>query len=379
MDSPIRIGIVGCGQIAQQHLRIYKDLPGAQIVSYCDANRLAAEETAAIFGACDLYEDYRELLARDDIDSVDVCLHNNLHMPVTVAALRAGKHVYCEKPMAGSYRDAEAMLSAAKETGKKLHIQLGTLFTNEARAAKELIDGGEIGEPYFARSSGFRRRNRPYVDGYGTANFVQKRHASGGALYDMGVYHIAQILYLIGNPPVERVSGRTYQKVAMDDARRRESGYDVEEFAVGLVRLEGDKTMELIECWAVNLDDLEGSFVLGDRGGIRLRPFGFFKSVGNLEMNSTVNLQSAKTRWATVVGQGPEFGESQAHWIAALQGKVELLPTAEIALNTMLISEAVYLSHELRREVSADEVREASVSNAISPRDAEHHNGAGPD
>ncbi len=365
MSSPVRIGIIGCGQIAQHHLKTYKDVPGAKIVAYCDANLAAAEEAASTFGAGDVYGDFRELLARDDIDSVDVCLHNNLHMPVTVEALRAGKHVYCEKPMAGSYRDAAAMLSVAKETGKKLHIQLGTLYTNESRAAKELIASGEIGRPYFARSSGFRRRGRPYVDGYGTTSFVQKRHASGGALYDMGVYHIAQMLYLIGNPSVDRVSGRTYQKVAMNETRRRESNYDVEEFAVGLVRFEDDRAMELIECWAANLDEFGSSFILGDQGGIRLHPFGFFKNVGDLEMNATVNLQAAKTRWATVEGKGQEFGESQAHWIAALQGRTELLATAEIALNTMLISEAVYLSHERNREVTAEEVREASISTAV--------------
>src|SRR5437667_4460895 len=131
--------------------------------------------------------------------------------------------------MAGSYRDAAAMLQTAKTTGKKLSIQLATLYSNETRAAKELIDAGELGELYFARSTGWRRRGRPFVDGYGTATFVQKRHSAGGALYDMGVYHISQMLYLLGNPQVTRVSGKTYQKLDMDAKRKSRSGYDVEE------------------------------------------------------------------------------------------------------------------------------------------------------
>ena len=121
-------------------------------------------------------------------------------MPVTVAALEAGKHVYCEKPMAGSYIDAEVMCLKAIETGRKLSIQSRLLFETETKAARAIIDQGFLGKRYHARSYGFRRRGRPYVDGYGTPTFVQKELASGGALYDMGVYHIIQMLYLLDNP-----------------------------------------------------------------------------------------------------------------------------------------------------------------------------------
>src|SRR4029079_631569 len=122
------------------------------------------------------------------------------------------------------------------ETKKKLAIQLATLYSLETRAARELITAGEFGDVYHARSSGYRRRNRPFVDGYGTPTFVQKRNSAGGALYDMGVYHIAQVLYLLSNPKVTRISGKTYQKTAMDEKRRSASGYDVEELGLGLVR-----------------------------------------------------------------------------------------------------------------------------------------------
>lgn len=119
------------------------------------------------------------LLKRDDIEAVDVCLHNNFHAPMSIAAMEAGKHVYCEKPIAGSYRDGAAMLKAARATGKMLHIQLSTLYTQETKAAKILIDGGKLGKLYHARSTGFRRRGRPFVDGYGTTAFTQKATASG--------------------------------------------------------------------------------------------------------------------------------------------------------------------------------------------------------
>jgi predicted dehydrogenase len=286
-------------------------------------------------------------------------------MPATVAALEAGKHVYCEKPMAGSYVDAKTMLDAAAAAGKNLHIQLSTLYANETRAAKDLIDAGELGEVYHARSTGFRRRGRPYVDGYGTPTFVQKRNSAGGALYDMGVYHISRILYLLGNPVVERITGKTYQKIAMDAARQEISGYDVEELGMGFVRFEGDSTLDIIEAWAINLDSFEGSYIVGSKGGVRLDPFGYFHSSGDLDLNANANLGSARSRWNSVKGDGNFYGDSQHHWIAALQGIIPLLPTKDIALNTMLISEGIYLSQKLNREVTADEVREASVSTAV--------------
>jgi predicted dehydrogenase len=269
--------------------------------------------------------------------------------------------------MAGSYADAAAMLATARETGKKLSIQLATLFSNETRAAKELIDAGELGELYFARSTGWRRRGRPFVDGYGTPTFVQKRNSAGGALYDMGVYHISQVLYLLGNAPVARVGGKTYQKTPMDEKRKQTSGYDVEELGVGFVRFAGnDMTMDVIESWAIHLDAFEGSYVVGTRGGVRLSPFGFFRSAGHLDLNATTDLDRAAFRWNNVAGDHAHYAHPQQHWIAAMQGKVPLLPTAEIALSTMLISEGIYLSSQRGCEVAADEVAASSVSTAAA-------------
>jgi predicted dehydrogenase len=366
MAEVIRIGMIGCGQIAQYHLDNYAKMPDrARVIAAADINEACVNATAAKFGIANVYTDFRKMLARDDLDAVDVCLHNNFHRPATEAALAAGKHVYCEKPMAGSYRDAAAMLETAKQTGKKLSIQLSTLYSNETRAAKELIDAGELGELYFARSTGWRRRGRPFVDGYGTPTFVQKKNSAGGALYDMGVYHISQVLYLLGNPKVLRISGKAYQKTGMDARRRETSGYDVEELGVGLVRLSGDLTLDIIEAWAIHLDPFEGSFIVGDKGGVRLQPFGMFKSVGHLDLSSTADLERANFRWSNVVGDHAHYASAQAHWIAALQGKVELLPTAQVALNTMLISEGIYLSSERGSEVTAEEVAEASRSTAV--------------
>ena len=152
----------------------------------------------------------------------------------------------------------------------------------------------------------------------------------------------------------------------MDASRRETSGYDVEELGLGFVKLAGGITLDIIEAWAIHLGGMEGSSLVGDRGGVRLEPFGFFQSLGDLDLDTTVDLdafarRTQDLRAKTGIGDNP-----QQHWAAALQGRVALLPTAELALNTMLISEAIYLSDRLGREVTAEEVMQVSVSTAVT-------------
>ncbi len=364
--DPVRIGVIGVGQIAKHHLETYSRIEGAKVVAAADINADELGRVAERFGIERTYASFRDLLAQDDIQAVDVCLHNNLHAPVTIAALEAGKHVYCEKPMAGAYVDAVRMFEVAKACGRKLSIQLSTLFSKETKAAKRLIDEGKLGRLYHARSTGFRRRGRPFVDGYGTASFVQKEVAAGGALYDMGVYHIARMLYLLGLPEVQRISGKVYQETGMDEGRRQSSGYNVEELGVGFVKFADGVTLDIIESWAIHLGGLEGSSIVGSLGGVRLEPFSFHTTISDMEMNASFELDSADWRWHQLHPEVSAYDSPQHHWIAALQGRVPLLPTAEVALATMLISEGIYHSDRLGREVTREEVLELSVSSALN-------------
>jgi predicted dehydrogenase len=371
--SKIRIGIIGVGIIGKVHLDNYAKIEGAEVVAISDLNESLLQQVAEQYNIPDTYTDFREMLKRDDLDAVDVCLHNNLHAEVTIEALRAGKHVYCEKPIAGSYRDGHRMLEAAKENGKQLHVHLSFLYGQETKAAKLLLDEGHLGKLYHARSTGYRRRGRPYVDGFGSKEFNQKKVASGGALFDMGVYRISQLLYLMNMPAVKRITGKTYQEVDMDETRRQISGFDVEELGLGFVRFEDGITMDIIESWAIHLNDFEGSSLVGNQGGVRFpghtngvyTPFSYHTSVSGMDMDGTFDLGAADYRWHQLQENTDAYDSSQDHWIAALQGRVPLLPTAEIALQTMLISEGIYLSDTLEREVTAEEVIAMSKSQAI--------------
>lgn len=354
----VRIGIIGTGQIGNVHLEEYSKMPDVEIVAVCDAYQPSAEAAAEKYGIPCVYTDYHELLKRDDLQAVDICLHNFLHMPVTIDALNAGFHVYCEKPIADSYKNGLAMLEAAEANHKMLHIQLGHIYTPYARAVKRLMEADALGEIYHARAMGFRRRFRPYVDGYGSANFVQKKYAGGGALYDVGVYHISLMLYLLGLPKITTITGATYQKTAMHEGRRKSSNYDVEELATGFIRFENDLTLDLFESWAVHLDRMEPCTLLGAKGGVKFGPdvFSYHTTLGDMELDCTGDLQTIDTRWRNTIENENAYTSSQAHWIAALQGRIPLLPTAKLALDTMLIQNGIYRSHELKREVTVDEL-----------------------
>lgn len=366
MASKVRVGVIGVGQIGKHHLNNYtQKMPDVEVVAACDIDESELARVAGIYKIPNTYYNFRELLKRDDIEAVDVCVHNNLHMPITVAALEAGKHVYCEKPMAGAYIDALTMYKTAQSLGRKLSIQLNTLFEKPTKAAKAIIDEGLLGHIYHARSTGHRRRGRPFVDGYGTSKFVQKEICGGGALYDMGVYHIAMMLYLLGNPKVLRISGQTYQEIDMDEDRRQQSGYSVEELGLGFVKLSDGLSLDIIEAWAINLNQLDGPSIVGSKGGVRLDPFGYFSSVGDLDLNAGADMAGFDWRLHSLRENADAYDTAQQHWVAALQERVTLLPTAELALNTMLISEGIYQSSRLGREVTAEEVEALSISTAV--------------
>jgi len=362
----IRVGMIGVGQIAKMHLDFYRDIPEAEVVAAADIDEGELNAVSEKYGIPHRYSDFRKMLERDDLDAVDVCLHNNFHAPATIAALRAGKNVYCEKPIAGTYADGKMMLDAARETGKKLHIQLSMLYDRETKLAKRLIDGGRLGNIYLGRASGYRRRGRPFVDGYGSPSFVKKELTGGGAIFDMGVYRLTQVLFLMGLPDVARVSGKTFQTMEMYEDRKLASGYNVEELGLGLVRFTNGAILEVIEAWAIHLDQFEGSSVVGTLGGIRLYPFSYMSSMDDIEMTSRPDMDGVDERWHRVNPLESAYDSSQKHWIAALQGKVKLINTAEIALRSMMIQEGIYISDSRGCEVSADEIISISKSKAAA-------------
>jgi predicted dehydrogenase len=352
MSGKLKVGVIGTGIIGKSHINGYMSMSNdVEIVGVADLNKEEAERVAAANNIPKVFSDYKDLL-KEDIASVDVCLPNNLHAPVTIAALEAGKNVYCEKPMARNAKEALSMYDTAKKTGKMLSVQLGTLFSWEARAAKEFVETGVLGRVYYVKTSHYRRRGRVYVDGYATPHFVQKEISGGGAMADMAVYHMALMVWLLGNPDLETVSASTYQEIDMDEDRKIFSKYDVEELGIGFVRFKGNVTMFVEESWAINMDREEGDCIMGSKGGLRLNPFTLFTEVGGMLVDHPFDLKNFESRQRSIGKASEGFEGPQKNFVWAQLGRVPFVDTASIALKVAQITDAMYRSSDQRKEIS---------------------------
>ncbi|ACV46756.1 MULTISPECIES: Gfo/Idh/MocA family protein [Halomicrobium] len=377
----VTIGIIGAGNRGEEHIRKYRGVDGATVKAIADIDTEAAGELADEFGIPDVYEDFEAMLDDPEIDVVNVCVHNNLHEPMAVAAFEADKHVFCEKPLAGSYTDAENIVDAANAADKLLAVQNVELLTPETQAARTFVESGDLGEVSFARSVYSRRRGRPYVDGYGTPAFVSKESAGGGPVFDIGTYEIGRNLYLLGNPAVERVNGQTFdytddslgEELTGDNAelyrkRLEESGHDVEDAGTGAARLADGSRLEVRAAWHAYQPDERG-VVVGSQGGIAFDPVELLTTMNDYETTVEIDVDGFETRHGLIRGEsGYEVDErpnQYDHFVAAVRGEVDQIRTDEIALNSMLVMEGIYLSAERGREVTAEEIAEASVSRSI--------------
>ncbi len=152
--APLRVGLIGCGGISGNHLAGYRLVDEAELVACCDVVPEKAEDFAARAGIEATYTDYEDLLARDDLDMVDICAIDEVHAEIAVAALQSGRHALIEKPFAMSVEEGEAIIAAARESGCKAMCAQSLRWQPKWRAIKRLVDDGRIGEPVYVRFSG---------------------------------------------------------------------------------------------------------------------------------------------------------------------------------------------------------------------------------
>jgi predicted dehydrogenase len=341
------IGIIGSGGIARgAHLPGYKaaESMGVRVVACADVNEETAKQTAEQFGVPHVYTDYRELLARDDIQAVSVCTPNYLHKQPTIDALEAGKHVLCEKPLAMNAEEARAMVEASHRTGKKLQVGLHTRFNSSAQAIKRFIDAGEMGDVYFARAQAIRRRGIP---AWGV--FTQKDKQGGGPLIDIGVHILDLTLWLMGHPKPTYCSGQTYAKFGHREGVVGLLGqwdpkiFSVEDFAVGLVRFENGATLVLESAFCANQEQREifNTDLYGSEGGASYNPCKMF-----FERHQTL-IDATPAFLPTVK---PHEEEVKAFCKAILEDTPVPVP-GEHGLMATEILDAIYRSSEVGREV----------------------------
>ncbi len=360
--AKLKVGVIGTGMIATAgHIPAWKSLKDdVEIVAVADILEDRAKLVAKTEGIPHAYGDWQKMLKEVDLDIVSVCTPNAYHKEQTIAALQAGAHVLCEKPVATSAADAEAMFQAADAAGRVLLVGQSMRFTNRSRAAKEIMDSGRLGEVYFAETFFMRRRGIPKW-----GQFHMKKHSGGGPIYDLGVHAIDLLYWLLGNPAVLAVSGATYTKFGNRDeglaTSLADSGaplgvltprpydpkeFDVEDMAAGFIRLEGGITVAFKTSWAANIpQNARGTTILGTAGGLTLDPLTLVTNMGSYQVNIEPLVPAERKQ----VFAG-HWGET-AHLVRVIRGEEELLVKREEVLNVMRTLDALYQSAAEGREI----------------------------
>lgn len=368
-NGKLQIGFIGCGGIAHQ-----KHFPGMKpmdvdMAAFCDIIPERATQAAEKYGCtgAKVYTDYRELLKDPTIDAVHVLTPNVSHCEISVAALEAGKHVLCEKPMAATVADAQKMLDARDKSGKMLTIGYQYRHFHVNKTAKQVVDDGWLGEIYYAEATNLRRRGVPT---WGV--FTDKEKQGGGPLIDIGTHSLDLTLFMMNNYEVDYVVGTSFEKLGrlLDEKTQGQTNwrgqkdvwnpetYEVEDSAMGHIKMKNGAVINLRTSWAINIcKDAGGNgqatiLLAGTKGGL-----------DTIEQRVRLNHVVAGQQTLSYVGEkveefmpGFSMGEAPPSqecviWVNALKGEGELFVTADQAFIVTKILAAVYESSKTGKQV----------------------------
>ncbi|WP_334075148.1 Gfo/Idh/MocA family protein [Paenibacillus sp. A14] len=350
MSKVYRVGIIGCGGIANgKHLPSLNKLANVELTAFCDIVPERAEEAAAKYGSegAKVYSDYREMLKEEQLDIVHVLTPNDSHAEISIAALEAGNHVMCEKPMAKSAADARKMVEAAKRTGKKLTIGYNNRFRPDSLYLKKVCEAGKLGHIYYAKAHAIRRRAVPT---WGV--FLDEEKQGGGPLIDIGTHALDLTLWMMDNYKPKVVLGTKYHELSQRENAANAWGpwdpkkFTVEDSAFGMIVMENGATIVLESSWALNsleVDEskcsLSGTEAGADmKNGLRINGEEF----GRLY---TKEIDLGAGGVAFYDGKAENAADTEMRsWIEAVDKDLEPVVTPEQACVVSEILEAIYES-----------------------------------
>lgn len=275
--AKLKAGVIGLG-MGWGHLAGYMTHPDVEVVAIADRREERRERAKKEYNPPKIYTEGIDMIRSEKLDILSVAVPNNQHKDLTIAGLKAGANVLCEKPMAMNTAEAQEMLDTAKKLKRKLGIDFSYRFNPQSRAMKDLVEAGKLGNIYYARSVWLRRRGVPgLASGFNTGGsgpmgswFFDKTQSGGGPLIDLGVHRLDLALWLMGYPEPAWVMGSTYCALAKEMAAKRGQNYTVEDFACAMIKFKNGATLELDASWASNIKESEqmSTRLLGDKGGL---------------------------------------------------------------------------------------------------------------
>ena len=350
MDT-LKIGVIGTGSISVSHLNAYRDHPHVELTALCDLNQELLAKRGEEYGVTALYTDMHDMLKKERLDAVSICTWNSQHAPCTIAALEAGLHVLCEKPMALNTEQAVQMKETAERCGKLLMIGFVRRFGNDCDILKDLIDRGDFGELYHAKATYLRRNGNP--GGW----FGERSRSGGGPLIDLGVHVIDMTRYLMGNPKPVSVYGAAFQKLFNRPHIQSKPSYvsasrgakdicDVEDFVTAMIRYDNGAVVNVDASFSLNIQkDVEKIELFGTKAGAKLEPALAIYSEWNGHMTN-VTLETP-----TALSFQGLFENEVNHFIDCIRTGTPCRNPAEDGVQIMRILDAIYASAASGHEV----------------------------
>ena len=399
MAKRIKIGIIGCGMISGSHVNGYLAHPQqAEIVAVCDtvdanvkrrhaevlsgaASRAETAKTdaekaetaeareqlkanAALWAeyadnGVKIFSDYNEMIKECDLDAVSLATPPFVHEGPTVAAAQAGKHVFCEKPMARTATEARNMRDACDAAGVKLAYQSGgTCLDPTSYAIRDYITAGKLGDVYYGRLTSYRVRGRPNVDMFGFGRwFLNSAYSGGGTVYDTGVYDINRSIYLLGSPQPATISGIAYR--GMLPEYTGEEINDVEEHVSIFVRFTNGMSFTYEHGWAGNLaEHPQGIFIFGSKGSFSGNKL--FLEKGKWETDDQGNRRRYQSNLVETPLELPEksFPDKFRDFLNACNSDAQPVSNGDVGLKVTEIMSGSLLSAKLGREIGVEELYE---------------------
>ena len=351
MSEKIKLGIIGVGSIAAEHIKGYLKNPNVEIYAFCDISEKQLSLMGEKYGITRLFTQAEDLLSIPEIDAVSVCTWNSAHAAVSIAALNAGKHVLCEKPMAISAEEGLLMKEAADRNQKTLMIGFVRRYGNDCKILKDFMKIDYFGDIYYAKVRYLRKLGNP--GGW----FGDKSLSGGGPLIDLGVHVIDLIKYVLGNPKPVSVYGAAYQKLNSRKNIKEKECYkssgagdddicNVEDLAVAMIRFENGTVLNVETSFSLNIEKDSGEIELfGTKGGAKIDP--------ELKIFTEINdyLADIKLDAKTALNFEGLFENEINHFVDVVKNNAKCMSPAEDGVEMMKILDAIYESARIGHEV----------------------------
>lgn len=341
MSRTIHIGVVGVRNIGMGHIRRAADVPGCEVVAVADTDAEHRRQAQTEFGIGKGFATAAELFADSAVDAVVLAVPNALHMPLTVQALEAGKHVLVEKPVTRSTAEADAILEARDRTGLTVMVGMNQRFSPENYGLRNAIRAGAIGVFQYGKT--FWRCRRVHEGLWGRGDwFFDPETSGGGPLLDLGIHRLDLALFFLGFPKAKSVTGITTSGLGTLEAQKRGKRYFIEDGGIGLIRFDDGSALELEASYFQNdLAPGQGTILYGTKG--------------SLQTAADTPLIADDAEGTTPVDFTPDTEAPThcvEHFVRVLRGEEELASTVEQARAGVRIVEALYQSAATGREVA---------------------------